>query len=139
MFKICAVGLMRNRDYVVSEIKIYFHHLRNPGCPNGFQRQTVLGKIISGDMGGSYPGSAVPKGIEMSDSEYLCSINRVDLALVALKSYDVQHEASLWDFVHARYRYGLKYSELVVVFDKSARTLHRWNDDALLLISNRIC
>lgn len=139
MFKICAVGLMRNRLFVIREIEVYFWHLNNPVVGSGFQRKTILGKMMAGDVGGSRPGSSVPKGIKMSDSEYLCSINRMDLAMVALKSHDVFYDAHLWDFIHARYRHRLSYMDLSDVFDKSRATLCRWNTDALVLISNKIC
>lgn len=139
MFKIYTVGLMRNRSFVVSEIEVYFSHLKNPGGGSGFQSQTINGRMMSGEMGCQRPGPFVPKGIEMSDPEYLRSINRMDCALVALKTYDLLHHTTLWDYIHARYRHGLKSSEIEEMFNKTRMTLSRWNNDALLLIANKIC
>jgi len=139
LLKFFAVGVMARQIDAMSEVKIYFCHLHSPRCPSGYADQTMSGRIISGDVGGSMPGSSVPKGVEMSDLEYLQSINRMDCALVALKSHDLSHGTRLWDYIHARYRLRLKLSDLMLCFGISKRTCLNWQSEALGFIYNKIC
>lgn len=128
---------MRTNQQVSKELRIYFWHLTELDSVQ-IASSTVLGRLITGDMGGTLPGSSVPQGIQMTDTEYLRCINRIDLALVSLKSYDNQHKTKLWEFVIVKYGNNLTGEELKDHFCICKSTCAVWRNSALEHISANI-
>ncbi len=120
-------------DKALSAVKAYFNYQR---CKvgNGYASESMTAKLGNNSTGGGNFGSSVPKGVRMTDAGFLEFINRISLALDALK---VSNERA-YNYLCLRYDHGLKHKEIPGLMQCSPATCDRLHSLAIVIIKNNI-
>ena len=84
----------------------YYAHMNRES--NGYARETITGKMVKGNIGNGNPGSTIPKGVKMTDPEFLKFINKMDLILDCM-----DNEA--YEYVVNKYKHGMTNSQITEI------------------------
>ena len=76
---------------------------------NGYASETITGKMVKGNIGGGNPGSTIPKGVKMTDLDFLKFIDKMDLIV----DYMAEHHNSSFEYVRLFYDECLMQKEII--------------------------
>ena len=103
----------------------YFDYQYQMDQLTGFSSSTITGKLMKGDIGGGFQSKAIVPKIQLTDLAFLEFIQRVDLALMQLKS----HSSECYGYLYLRYypqsKGKLSLAEMMGCSDRTCRRLHQ--------------
>ena len=101
---------------------------------NSYASETITGKMVKGNVGGGNPGSTIPKGVKMTDPDFLKFIDRMDLSV----GYMARKHQSAFEYVRLYYSEGVMQKDIVVRSGLSKSTLDRLHKEAQAVIDVKL-
>jgi len=115
-------------------IKTYFDYI-NQGTPNGYQTETITGKLISGNTGGTkVAGSSVPAGVRFTDPDFIVFINKMDLVMDKLQVVNYQ----CYMYLILRYDLNASCKEIASTLGCSERSCRRLHKKGIVFVMDNI-
>ena len=101
---------------------------------NSYASETITGKMVKGNVGGGNPGSTIPKGVRMTDPDFLIFINKMDLIV----DYMAMHHKSAFEYVRLYYSEGMMQKDIIKKAGLSKSTLDRLHKEAQAVIDVKL-
>jgi len=114
------------KSHTVHAIETYFDYLDLKSNNSGYAKESMTAKM-GGDSssGGGYKQSSVPRGVEMTDKDFLLFISRMNFAIEErLRCVDIR----AYQYLLLRYQHKVKLStinELLGCCERTGRMIHR--------------
>lgn len=123
-------GVMRVRY----ALKIFFSHRGRNN--NSYAAQTIIDKIMKGDIGTFNPCPTIPRGVKFTDIDVILLLQRTGRAMESLKEF--QQQRPLLELIILRYGGGVKQKKLAELFKCNVRTIYNWDKAAMEFLQDRI-